>query len=108
MSCTAYFYGACTGNPGPMSIGFVVENPSNKVPLRFSTDLERRSVNLDVEDQSEKGSISFSTDLGLGTKNVAEYQALMHLLIYFYLSGISDFQIYEDSKLVVIGSTSGE
>jgi ribonuclease HI len=86
MSCTAYFDGAWSGNPGPMSIGFVVEKPSNRVSLRFSTDLERRSVILDVEDQSEKGSISFSTDLGLGTNNVAEYQALIHLLIYYYLS----------------------
>jgi ribonuclease HI len=76
VSHTAYFDGACSGNPGPMSIGFVVKHPS-------------------------KDTTEYSMRIGEGTNNEAEYRALIALLDHLKTMDIADARIYGDSKLVV-------
>jgi ribonuclease HI len=76
MTYIAYFDGACSGNPGPMSIGFLVKHPSGKTA-------------------------EFSMGIGEGTNNEAEYRALLALLELLTTMDIADVRIYGDSKLVV-------
>lgn len=73
----AFFDGACSGNPGPMAIKYIVFDPKEEV-------LEQ-----------------FYRDIGHGTNNVAEYRALIALLEFLEAEYIEEAQIYGDSNLVV-------
>lgn len=73
----AFFDGACSGNPGPMAIRYIVFDAEEEVVERFSKQI------------------------GHGTNNVAEYSALIELLEYLEAEAIEEVQIYGDSKLVI-------
>jgi ribonuclease HI len=73
----AFFDGACSGNPGPMAIRYIVFDANKEV---VETD---------------------SREIGDGTNNVAEYEALIKLLLFLEAESLEDVQIYGDSKLVV-------
>lgn len=73
----AFFDGACSGNPGPMAIKYIVFDPKKEV-------LEQ-----------------FCKKIGHGTNNVAEYRALIALLEFLEAEYIEEAQIYGDSSLVV-------
>lgn len=73
----AYFDGACSGNPGPMTIKYMVEGHSGETL------------------------IACSSDIGEGTNNIAEYAALIKLLKYLKQHGLEEVQIYGDSQLII-------
>jgi ribonuclease HI len=74
----AYFDGACSGNPGPMAIKWVV------------LDQDGNEIDRTV------------LDAGSGTNNQAEHMSLLSLLKYLDSSGNVDDQviIHGDSQLV--------
>ena len=71
-----YFDGAADPNPGPASFGFSHQSGSQEIAF-------------------ECGSI------GIQTNNVAEYQALLHALIYCKLNSLKKVRIFGDSQLVI-------
>jgi ribonuclease HI len=73
---TAYFDGACSGNPGPMTASWIVLEGSSEVC---------RSVR----------------DMGNGTNNQAEYLGLLTLLLYLDGTARGEAEIRGDSQLVV-------
>jgi len=73
----AFFDGACTGNPGPMSVRVVVYNPEGQPILQVCKSI------------------------GHGTNNVAEYSALIELLRVLKSMKIEKAQIFGDSQLVI-------
>jgi len=73
---TCYFDGACKGNPGPGSSGFIIMK-DDKVQVEESIDLDHT------------------------TNNVAEYNAIIMLLRRVVDLNIKDVTIYGDSKLVI-------
>lgn len=70
--------GACSGNPGPMAIAFI---------LKFSDNTEFRHSDF----------------LGFGTNNIAEYQAVLKALEYIKNNNIisGKYVFRSDSQLVV-------
>lgn len=70
-----YFDGACSGNPGPMGAGAVVE-------MAGKTD-------------------AFSRAMGRGTNNEAEYHGLLLALHHAQAAGATDVEVRGDSQLVL-------
>ncbi|MFH1857097.1 MAG: ribonuclease HI family protein [Candidatus Omnitrophota bacterium] len=67
--------GACSGNPGPAGVGFVLKKgESNK---------------------------EFSKYIGIATNNVAEYLSLTYGLQEAIFSGIKEIEVKSDSQLLV-------
>jgi len=73
----AFFDGACSGNPGPMAIKFIVYNAQGH-------SIEK-----------------FYKELGHGTNNVAEYLSLLALMSHQEEHNIEQAQIHGDSQLVI-------
>jgi len=73
----AFFDGACSGNPGPMTIKFCVYDARGHP----------------VEE--------FSKNLGHGTNNVAEYLGLLALMSHLEENNIEQVSILGDSQLVI-------
>lgn len=76
-----FFDGSARPNPGIMTIGGYINDPSGKTIY------------------------SYSVNLGEGTNNVAEYNSLKHLLQECKLRGIKRIHIRGDSQLVINQST---
>lgn len=71
-----YSDGACSGNPGPMGIGFVIF-------------------------QDGKELFKFSKSIGEGTNNVAEYSAVIEGIKKALLLGATGLVVRSDSQLLV-------
>lgn len=76
MSCILFFDGACRGNPGPMAIGAILLENSKKV-----------------------GEIS--KKIGIGTNNIAEWNALIEGLRLALSCGCKELEVRGDSQLVI-------
>lgn len=76
-SATLYTDGACSGNPGPAGIGFVV------------FDAEGNEVRTE------------SKSIGQSTNNIAEYTALIRGLEACVELGVQRLQVISDSELMV-------
>ncbi|HAZ62181.1 MAG TPA: ribonuclease H [Armatimonadetes bacterium] len=74
---TLYTDGACSGNPGPAGIGFVV---------------------LDAQGNEM---LTESKSIGESTNNIAEYMALIRGLEACVKLGVSQLQVISDSELMV-------
>ena len=72
----AYVDGASRGNPGPASVGVVIQDAEGK-PLK-----------------------TISARIGTATNNIAEYYALIFALQEAMIFGAKELQIYTDSELV--------
>ena len=75
MRATVWFDGACSGNPGPMGAGAVVE--------------------------SAQGRCVLSEPVGRGTNNQAEYHGLLLGLRAARALGAEDVHVHGDSQLVL-------
>jgi ribonuclease HI len=75
MRATVHFDGACSGNPGPMGAGAVVEMGG-----------ERRVL---------------SRAMGRGTNNEAEYHALILGLRHALAAGADEVEVRGDSELIL-------
>jgi len=73
----AFFDGACSGNPGTMTIKFIVHDPQGQ-PIK-----------------------QVSQEIGHGTNNIAEYQALIGLLEYLNQLNTEQVCIMGDSQVVI-------
>jgi len=71
-----YTDGACSGNPGPMGIGFII--------LKEGKEL-----------------FKFSNNIGLGTNNIAEYTAIIEGVKKAIELGAKGITVRSDSQLVV-------
>ncbi len=67
--------GACSGNPGPAAIGFVIK-------------------------ESGKTRVSFSQDIGLATNNIAEYTAVVYALQEALMLKTDNILLHTDSELL--------
>lgn len=76
LKATVWFDGACSGNPGPMGGGAVVDVEGG-----------RRQV--------------LSLAFGIGTNNQAEYRALILGLRHALAAGAEDLVVHGDSELVL-------
>ncbi|VVB96956.1 Ribonuclease HI [uncultured archaeon] len=76
MSCILFFDGACRGNPGPMAIGVVLMKNGKKL-----AELSKR--------------------LGIGTNNIAEWNALVEGLKLAMAHGCKELEVRGDSQLVI-------
>lgn len=72
----AFVDGASRGNPGPASVGVVIDDGAGKVLL------------------------SLSEPIGVATNNVAEYMALVFALQQAVILGIRELDVYTDSELM--------
>ena len=72
----AYFDGACKGNPGPGSYGYVIT-------------------------ENGKENVTDTLNISHITNNVAEYYALILLLNYLVKNNINEVEIFGDSSLVI-------
>jgi len=76
MRATVWFDGACSGNPGPMGAGAVVQLPHGEPQV-------------------------LSLALGKGTNNQAEYRALILGLRHALAAGADEVLVHGDSQLVL-------
>ncbi len=76
MSCILFFDGACRGNPGPMAIGVVL-----------------------MENGKKLGELS--KYLGIGTNNIAEWNALIEGLKLAIAHECRELEVRGDSQLVI-------
>jgi ribonuclease HI len=76
MKLTAYVDGASRGNPGPASVGVVIQSADGEAVK------------------------TLSKTIGVTTNNVAEYTALLLALQEAVMLGAKELQIFTDSELV--------
>lgn len=76
MGCVLFFDGACRGNPGPMAIGVVLLENGKKVK-------------------------EVSKRIGMGTNNIAEWNALIEGLKLARAYGCKELEVRGDSQLII-------
>lgn len=76
MGCVLYFDGACRGNPGPMAIGVVLLENGKKIN-------------------------EISKNIGIGTNNIAEWNALIEGLKLAATCACKELEVRGDSQLII-------
>lgn len=66
----------------------------------FGASFTPCSIGGRLEDSLGQCVVEFSEPIGYATNNVAEYQALVHLLVLAIEHGVTELVVYTDSQLI--------